>query len=155
MLLREWAAAKFPQYHLWEQVRLGPTEAHVAGIVLTPALEAMMRVDNWYCDGVIILPHEVLIIEAKMDPNPGAVGQAMFYLELGFSTPLLESSRNLPMVPVVLFSEDDYGVRRWAQKWGCRVEVYTPSWYPDWLNQVKLRNRSTAPSIAPMGSQGA
>lgn len=149
-LLREWAAARYPAYRLTEQLRLGPTIATLAGQTVSPALEAMLRVNNWYADGVIVAPNELLVIESKMKPNPGAVGQVLFYCSLRYSTPELAAAIKLPCVPVVLFAEDDHSVRRWAQTWGCRVEVYTPSWIADYLTQVQFRNRSTAPPGAPI-----
>lgn len=141
--------AKYPNATLREQVRLGPTVAHLVGVEVTPALEAALRLENWYADGLIALPHEVLCIESKMKPNPGAVGQALFYLRLMMSTPELRPLLQLPFVPVVLFAEEDPTVSQWARMLGCRVETYTPSWISDWLTQVQSRNRVTAQAGAP------
>jgi len=149
MLLREWAAAKYPRDRLTEQVRLGPTVCHLVGVEVSPALEAALRVNNWYADGLIIRETETLLIESKMKPNPGAVGQVLFYQRLGFSTPLLSAAMGHPITPVVLFAEDDHAVRVFAQTWGVRVELYTPSWIADYLTQVQFRARSTASPQPP------
>src|SRR5258707_15663059 len=74
-LLREWAAIKYPSAHLFEQFRLGPTSAHLSGVKVSPALEALLRVELWYADGVLPLPNETLVIEAKVKATPGAIGQ--------------------------------------------------------------------------------
>ncbi|SRR5216683_3043349 len=145
ILLREWAAAKYPGQRLLEQVRLGPTMAKLVGVEVTPALEAALRVNNWYADGLIALEHEVLCIESKMKPNPGAVGQVLFYMRQMIATPDLQALMAIPFVPVVLFAEEDATVSAWARQMGCRVEVYTPAWIGDWLTQVQFRNRVTAP----------
>lgn len=152
ILLREWAAAKYPAARLMEQVRLGPTMAKLMGVVVSPALEAALRVNNWYADGLIALEHEVLCIEAKMKPIPGAVGQVLFYLQQLRATPDLQNLMTLDLVPVVLFAEDDAAVGNFARRLGCRVEVYTPAWIGDWLTQVQFRNRVTA---APGASTSA
>jgi hypothetical protein len=143
MLLREWAAVRYPGVLLREQVRLGPTSARTVGVTLDPALERALRVENWYADGLLIAPHEVAIVEAKVAATPGAVGQVLFYQRLMVSTPELTSSLNLPFVAVVLFAESDDTVNQWARQMGCRVEIYTPSWIADYLTQVQFRRRTT------------
>jgi hypothetical protein len=126
-------------------MRLGPTSAKLIGVKVHPSLEAALRVENWYADGVIALPHEVLCIEAKIKANPSAVGQALFYLRLMMSTPELQMYMQLPFVPVVLFAEDDQTVGNFARGMGVRVELYTPGWIADYLTQVQFRKRSSAP----------
>lgn len=143
-LLREWAQKKYPQAKLIEQMRLGPTSAKLVGVEVHPSLERALRVENWYADGVIVLPHEVQCIEAKVKANPSAVGQALFYMRLMMSTPELQMYMQLPFVPVVLFAEDDAAVNNFARGMGCRVELYTPGWIADYLTQVQFRRRGTA-----------
>lgn len=155
ILLRQWAAMKYPGVRLWEQVRLGPTICHLVGVTVTPALEAALRVDNWYADGILILPNEVLLIESKMEPTPAAVGQVQFYLRQAFRTPDLSNLLNIPFVPVVLFAEDDSDVSLFARQQGCRVEIWTPPWIADYLTQVQFRNRTTIQSIAAAGAPPA
>jgi len=148
-LLRDLASKRYPGEVLSEQVRLGPTSSTLSGVEVSPALEAMLRVNNWFADGLIIRATEVLLIESKMRANPSAVGQVLFYMRLGFSTPALQASMSIPFVPVVLFAEDDRAVRLFAQQLGCRVEIFTPTWIADYLTQVQFRNRSTAPQSPP------
>jgi len=144
---------RFPGVHLYEQVRLGPTSAKLIGVEVSPALERALRVENWYADGILQLPSEVLIIEAKVKATPGAIGQVKFYLRQAFRTPDLQPWMALPFVPVVLFAEDDSDVSNFARQEGCRVEIYTPQWIADYLTQVQFRNRVTAPpSSTPAAS---
>jgi hypothetical protein len=150
MLLQEWATLRYPGSQLLQQVRLGPTSAHLVNVQVTPALEAMLRVLNWYADGVILLPQEMLIIEAKVWPNPSAVGQVLFYRTLVFSTPAFAGATYLPVTPVVLFAEADDTVTRFANGLGVRVEIHTPQWIADYLTQVQFRTRSTSSGSAPV-----
>lgn len=146
ILLRQWAEAKYPGVRLWEQVRLGPTVNHLVGVQVSAALEAALRVDNWYADGILILPNEVLCIESKMQPTPGAISQCKFYIRQMIRTPELVGLLSIPFVPVVLFAEEDVDVSLFARGEGCRVEIYTPSWITDYLTQVQFRNR-TIPEV--------
>jgi hypothetical protein len=155
MLLREWAAAAYPGFQLYEQYRLGPTHASLVGVTVTPGLEEALRVLNWYADGVIYAPNETLLIEAKMKPNPSAVGQALFYLRLLPSTPQHNSKPYAPMVPVVLFAESDPTVTVFAQSLGVRVNTYTPARVADYLTQVQLRPRqrnASGTTVEPEGN---
>ena len=145
LLLREWAAKKYPGARLVEQFRLGPTSAKLVGVTVSPALERALRVENWYADGIITLANEVLIIEAKVKATPAAVGQVKFYQRQAFRTPELQPLMSLPFVPVLLFAEEDADVSQFCQQEGCRVEIYTPDWIADYLTQVQFRNRSTVP----------
>ena len=142
-LLREWASVKYPGVTLREQVRLGPTSAALVGVTVSPALEAALRVENWYADGLLVAPAEVLLIEAKVAPSPSAIGQVLFYQRLMMSTPELQGLLHMPFVAVVLFAERDNDVDRFALQLGCRVEIYTPAWIADYLTQVQFRRRST------------
>jgi hypothetical protein len=141
-LLREWAALKYPGVHLYENLRLGPTTSSLVNVTVTPALEAALRVNNWYADGVLILPAEIKLIEAKVKAVPNAVGQVLFYLRLVRTTPALSTFPHLPVNPMVLFAEKDPDVIAFAQGLGCEVEVYTPAWIADYLQLVQFRTRT-------------
>jgi hypothetical protein len=150
MLLREWAAAKYPGVVLREQLRLGPTESQLAGRTVSPAMQRMLSVYNWYSDGILVLDDQVLCIEAKIRATPAAVSQVEFYLQQMIRTAELQPFMNRPFVPVVLWAVDDPTVSNYARGRGVRVEVYTPSWIEDYLQQVLFRNRSTSP-LKPSG----
>jgi hypothetical protein len=143
MLLQEWVSAKYAGAQVFYELRLGPTSKSLVGVQVSPALEAMLRVANWYADAVVVTPAEVLVIEAKVDPNPGAVGQVLFYRTLIYSTPALQAFTTMPVTPVVLFAEDDSGVTPFARGLGVRVEIYTPAWIAQYLDTRQFRNRST------------
>lgn len=152
-LLAEWAPMKYPQADIRFNFRLGPTARHLTNQVVTPQLEAMLRVANWYADALIFLPNELLCIEAKVDPLPEAIGQVLFYSRLIYRTPGMSEVNPALIVPVVLFGEDDPEVTQFAQSLGCRVEIYTPAWIADYLVQRQFRRRLNpqVPTPAPSG----
>ena len=149
-LLHEWASARYPGVAPIYEMRLGPTAKHLVDVPVTPQLEAMLRVSNWYADAVIPLPHELLIVEAKVDPDPAAVGQVLFYETLLLSTPVMAGIDVHAVVPVVLFAEDDDAMTPWARSLGVRVEIYTPQWIADYLVQRQFRRRLSPPPGGPI-----
>ena len=144
-LLKEWVKAKYPLATVFPELRLGPTRKHLVGVEVSPQLEAMLRVSNWYADCVIITPSEGLVVEAKVDPKPAAVGEALFYRTLIFSTPAMQPYLHMQFNPVVLFAEDDSAVTPFARSLGVRVEIWTPPWIADYLVNRQFRNRSASP----------
>jgi hypothetical protein len=150
MLLHEWVTIRYPRALVFYQLRLGPTARQLINVEVTPALEAMLRVANWYADAVILTESEGLMVEAKVEPNPSAIGQALFYLRLYWSTPELAQFSHLPFSPVVLFAESDPAVTDFARSLGVRTEIYTPPWIATYLEQVQFRGRGSR-SPAPPG----
>jgi hypothetical protein len=145
MLLREWAAMKYPAVNLFANIKLGPTQAHLVGVKVHPSFERALQVEMWYADGMIDLPSEVLIIESKMQASPQAVGQVKFYCRQVIRTPRFAPLLVKPIVPVVLFAEDDYDVTQFCRTEGVRVELYTPAWIEDYLSQVQFAQRGATP----------
>lgn len=149
MLLHEWVSLRYPQALVFYQLRLGPTNRSLVNVEVTPALERMLRIANWYADAVILDHGEGLMVEAKVEPNPSAIGQALFYLRLYWSTPELAPYAQTPFRPVVLFAENDPAVTDFARSLGVSVEIYTPPWIATYLEQVQFRGRgSRSPSPA-------
>jgi hypothetical protein len=149
MLLREWAAARYPGIPLREQLRLGPTTSELNGRTVSPAMQRAMSVFNWFSDGILVLDDQVLVIEAKLRATPAAVSQVEFYLQQMIRTPELQQFMNRPFVPLVLWAIDDPAVSAYARSRGVRVEVYTPAWIEDWMSQVLYRTRRTNPPKPP------
>jgi hypothetical protein len=142
-LLDEWLAVRYPNVRSLGRVRLGPTRAAVQGVELTPDLQAMLSVLNWYADGIVLAQNENLIIEAKVQAKPSAIGEVLFYQRLIAHTPQLQQIGNLTFQPVVLFAENDESVTDFARSLGVRVEIFTPPWIVDYLSRVQFRGRGT------------
>jgi hypothetical protein len=149
-LLHEWAQIRYPQVQPIYELRLGPTAKHLVGVAVSPELEAMLRVSNWYADAVFLLPNELLVVESKVDPDPAAIGQVLFYRRLMFETPALAGKTHLPVAAAVLFAEDDEVITPFARDLGVRVEIYTPQWIADYLVQRQFRRRLSPPPGGPI-----
>src|SRR5260370_1957633 len=81
-LLHEWSIMQQwvvpPTYEL----RLGPTPLLPGTAVLTPEMERQLRVFNRYADLVGISSTSILVVEAKMVAEMGALSQLEHYVEL-------------------------------------------------------------------------
>jgi hypothetical protein len=155
MLLKEWISIRYPTALVFYQLRLGPTDRSLVNVPVTPALERLLRVANWYADAVILTDTEGLIVEAKREPDPSAVGQVLFYLRLYWSTPDLLGYQQIPFSPVVLFPSNDVAVTDFARSLGVRVEIYTPPWYAAYIEGLLERRRGSrsAKPPAPVSSE--
>lgn len=152
-LLHEWA-----QMQPWEsppsyELRLGPTTGSVSGVPLSPALEAMLRRRNHYADLVGLVPHELLVIEAKVVIDAAAIGQLEWYMSLISSTPALRNYLDRLIVPVLLVAVDDEQMRMWALGKGIRVVTYAPSWIENYLVQKYYRRRQINAGIVTADEQ--
>jgi len=135
-LLHEWALMQPWDTPPVYELRLGPTPLSAGVDVLTPEVEAMLRVFNRYADLVGVTSTEILVVEAKMLFDPGAISQLQHYVDLVHYTPILRQYPGRMIVPVILVAFDDPILHQKANAQGIRVIVYSPAWAADWL---KLR----------------
>jgi hypothetical protein len=147
-LLHEWS-----EMQPWDappvyELRLGPTPLSVNAPVLTPQVEAMLRVFNRYADMIGITPTEIQVIEAKVVADPGAVSQLQHYVDLVHGTPLLRQYAPRSVQGVLLFAVNDPIVAQRANSVGIRVEIFTPAWVQDYLNLKYFRRQRIIPSGA-------
>jgi hypothetical protein len=138
-LLHEWSEMQPWQFPPIYELRLGPTPLSANAPVLTPAVEAMLRVFNRYADMIGITPTEIQVIEAKMVAEPGAVSQLQHYLDLVHTTPLVRQYAGRSVQGVLLFAVNDPIVAQRANSVGIRVTIFTPAWTQDYLNLKYFR----------------
>lgn len=145
-LLHEWAVMQAWDEQPTYELRLGPTVMSTNGLALTPQLEAMLRNANWYADLVGPSQGVLLVVEAKVVSNPGAIGQLQHYVDLVPSTPKLARFLNRPIVPVLLVAVDDSVIHQTAINKGIRVEVFSPPWIQEYLQAKHFRRRFSSSS---------
>jgi len=119
-LLNEWLRERFPQNPPWKQPRLGP----IATVEESRLFKSLMR----FPDAIVWDGATIHIIEAKIVPGFGAIGQLEGYAELFQLTPEFApyhaASKNL----IVLVGQDDVQVRAMAQNKGMEFIVFDPVW---------------------------
>jgi len=121
VLLTAWLAAKHRTSLQWKRVRLGipanPEEAKLYSVIL-----------RW-CDAVFIEDGFVNIVEAKLRPDLGTIGQIEGYKELFKVTPEFVSYENWPIRMIILSPVLDLAVTQICSKKGIVYEVWKPK---DW-----------------------
>ena len=121
------------------ELRLGPTPLVANSPTITPAIEGMLRRSNRYADMVGITPTEIQVIEAKVVADPGAISQLQHYVDLVYTTPMLQQYPGRRIQGVLLFAVNDAIVAQRAVAAGLRVIIFTPAWVLDYLNLKYFR----------------
>ncbi len=133
MLLHEWAALHRWDAGPWYETRLGPTPLLPGVVPVSPAIVAMMRRANRYADLVGVAGQAILVVEAKVVAEPGAISQLQHYVDLVRTTPLLAQYPGHTIQPVLVWAVDDPIIHQRAVANGIRVEIFAPSWVADYL----------------------
>jgi hypothetical protein len=134
-LLHEWAQMQQWDAGPWYELRLGPTPQVTGGGYVAPNFARMLSVFNRYADLVGISRGEIMVVEAKMQFDPGAISQVQHYVDLVMSTERLKMYPTRVVSPVILVAIDDPIVHQRATAAGIRVELFTPPWVNEWLQR--------------------
>jgi len=118
ILLTEWLKTFHRTDKQWKRVRLGipanPEEAKLYSVLL-----------RW-ADAVVESDGEILIIETKLRPDLGAIGQLEGYKELFKVTPEFSDYVNWPIKLVLVSPVMDLGIAEICTKKGIIYEVWQP-----------------------------
>ncbi len=121
ILLTKWLAEFHRSDKQWKRVRLGipanPEEAKLYSVLL-----------RW-ADAVVESDGEILIVETKLRPEFGAIGQLEGYKELFKVTPEFSDYENWPVKMVLVSPVLDLGIAEIASKKGIIYDVWKPA---DW-----------------------
>jgi len=119
--LTRWLAKFLRTALQWKRVRLGipanPEEAKLYSVLL-----------RW-ADAIFIEDGFVNIVESKLRPELGAIGQLEGYKELFKVTPEFVSYENWPIKMILLSPVMDLGIAQIATKKGITYEIWKP---PEW-----------------------
>lgn len=119
-LLNEWLRERFPTSPPFKQPRLGPT----ATVQEARLFKSLMR----FPDAIVIEKGQVHIIEAKIVPDFGAIGQLEGYNKLFDSTPEFTDFHTTTRNLILLVGQDDVQVRAQAEEKGIEFVVFEPLW---------------------------
>lgn len=92
-------------------------------------------------DAIVLDASGVLIIETKMLPDAGAIGQLKLYRDLIPRTPRFEKISDKPIRMMLVTTRDDINVRALAENEGIEFEVFRPDWIDEW-EKTRFRLRS-------------
>lgn len=93
-LVEKWMTAEHPTSIQWIRPRLGPVRDRENA--------ALLSVTQRYADIIFLEDGVINIVEAKLKPNGGVVGQLLQYRELFFSTPEFSKFINFPIKLAIL-----------------------------------------------------
>ena len=78
-----------------------------------------------WADAVIVKDGVVYIVEAKLRPSPGAIGQLELYAQLFPSTLEFTQYKNYPIKMLLLASIPDLAIAEMASKKGIIFEIFS------------------------------
>lgn len=141
-LVAEWAQQTYPTALKMFNLRLGAGQPTIADSGMDPAVWAG-TVGNLrrFADCVVVLPHELLLVEAKIVAKPDAVGQLLLYRDLLPHTPEIADLARMPIHSALLCAVEDPAVAMMAKKQDIDVIVFHPTWVDDYLAGKLHRKR--------------
>ena len=99
-----------------------------------PDMQAFHLVGRW-ADIVTFEPDIVTIIEAKLEPDPKAIGQLLQYKNMFAETPRFHMYANWQVNLLFLTSRVDTHVQELCEQQGIAYEVFRPEWIPSYEKQ--------------------
>lgn len=115
-MVHRWLLANAGESPRWERVRLG--------LVEDPYESGVMAVLQRWADAIVDINGQIIIIEAKLNPEPGAVGQLEFYARQFRKTPMFKKYWENPIGLVFLSGREDYEIRQWCAEKDILFVVY-------------------------------
>lgn len=141
-MLAEWLAETYPRAEYMTRVRLGRIEPRVDSGQLTDAEIRQIGVHRRWADAVVLLQDRVLLIEAKIRPQPGVISQLELYARLLPHTPELADHIHKPLEIVLLYAVEDELITLMAREKGFRCVYYRPAWVDAYLDELYPRERT-------------
>ena len=119
--MNAWLWEKHKTALQWRRIRLGPIPNHE----MARAYKVILR----WADAIFIEDGVVNIVEAKLRPNPTAIGQLEYYKELFPATPEFEEFSEAPIQLWHLAAITDLGIAELCSKKNINFEVFMPDGY--------------------------
>ena len=140
-LLSEYLAEFYPGYEHRTHVHVGSFRYRLEDGKFSEAELRMMGEFRRWADAVVIMPDRIILLEAKIIPDPGVLGQVEHYAELLPKTPELGEHAKKPLEIELVFAVDDPVISHRARTRGYRVRIFCPAWTLEYLRQLSARKR--------------
>jgi hypothetical protein len=125
--VNEWLQLNYPDKLTWKRVRLG--------VLPTNELSRMYMVTSRWVDAVVLDDGKVILVEAKLRPQPGAISQLQLYDNEFPRTAMFKDLWNKQRELVFLTTREVSGIKELADAAGIRYAVYRPDWVIDYLSK--------------------
>lgn len=96
----------------------------------------MVGVFRRWADALVFLPDKIVLIEAKILPQPGVISQLKLYEELIPKTPQLAEHYYKPVEKLLVCAIEDRVITELARREGIRVVVFRPAWIDAYMKIV-------------------
>ena len=136
-LLAEWIREFYPNDRVKYRVRLGPYPYWAKPSIETGVSPEIYKIYQRWADAIIIRPNEIIIIEAKIKPDPGVISQINLYALLLPKTPELSEYKDRPIRKIVLLALRDVEVEELAERENIEIQYYAPNWVNDYLKEQR------------------
>ena len=127
-LVNEWLWKTYPTKLQWKRVRLGQTPNKVEA--------AYYKVHLRWADAIVINDMDVVIIEGKIRPGFGALGQLEAYKELFKKTPEFMDYWNRNIKLVLLTAWHDENIKTECERKNIDYVFFQPDWIKPYLAQI-------------------
>lgn len=125
--MREWMQLNHPTALQWRRVRIGPLPSK--------ELSRMYQQTLRWVDGIFIEDNIVHIIEAKLKPDPRAIGQLQLYRRLFSETPEFTMFHGFQVKTILLTTAKDHNVETLAADNNIEYVIYSPAWVKEVFNR--------------------
>ena len=132
-LIYEYMINRYSRFPQWRRVRVGPIPGKEP-----KELYGVLR--RWV-DGIVFTGSKIILIEAKMKPDPAAIGQLLFYKKMFPLTPEFEMYKDYPIEMEFVTTREDPMVKAQCKDNGIRYVVYRPKWVEEWEKEQAERYR--------------
>lgn len=135
-LCSEFLARFYPEYETQTHVHLGPSFRRVGGRFMTDVESRVVGVFRRWADALVFQPDRVILIEAKILPQPGCISQLKLYAELIPKTPELAEHKDKWVESLLVMAIEDSLITELARREGIRCIVFRPAWIDDYMKIV-------------------
>jgi len=140
-LLSEFLAEHYQGVEYRTRIRLGKIQPRLDGKYITEEERLNLGTFRRWADALVILPDRLILIEAKIRPQPGVISQLQLYKRLLPNTPELQRFRDRPLEMLLVYAIRDDLLISMAREEGIRCIQYRPAWVDEYLKELYPRER--------------
>ncbi len=125
------------------RVKLGQIPAWSSKSISEGAPADLYKVYQRWADAIVITKTHLILIEAKIKPDPGVISQILLYDQLIPKTDHLRQYSKLRRLNILLLAQHDSEVEELARNNNIEVQYFSPPWVKDYL--IEIRKYSLRP----------
>ena len=132
----DYVRTKYPDSYVLYNFRVGGIPTKLEGVDITGLSSNIYKVFNRYVDAIVITADKIILIEAKILADIGAVSQLEYYASLVYQTPELAQYSKLPLELRIVTASADPSFVAYATSKGINVQVFQTQDAVDYLAQL-------------------